>query len=438
MHKSSFHLMRQFSQHLQKEYEGKNFKVLDVGSMGVNGTYKELFSFPGVEYTGLDISTGPNVDIVPKDPYHWKEIKDHSFDIIISGQALEHVEYPWLIADEIARILKPGARAYLIAPSRGPQHRYPVDCYRYYPDGLKALAKWAGLEVLDSGYYAQTTGFTDGSDNWGDCHILLRKPEDKKVIPEKKGHKKTKPEPLQLAAHNRNPLRRNKTSNYYDFERKDAIDLLVKHAVRPESVLELGCSSGATGRAIKKSLGVSHYVGIEKFPDAAKTAGTRLDAVHEADIETATGKDLGLKKNEFDLLVALDVLEHLYNPWDVLFDLTYHLKPGAHVLVSIPNLQNAVVIRDLANGHFKYANAGLLDATHIRFFTRETVEELLTGAGLDIVGSSRIYNPALPPTRPGTGGYSIGINNLKVTDVTEDNFHSLFTYQFLYLARKPA
>ncbi|MDD4478561.1 MAG: class I SAM-dependent methyltransferase [Mesotoga sp.] len=122
-------------------------RVLDVGSMDVNGSYKPLFQ--DHDYQGLDIAPGPNVDIVAPDPYDWP-IEDNSFDVVISGQCLEHVEYPWRTVEEIARVLKPGGMCCIIAPSNGPEHRYPIDCYRYMPDGMKAMAKDAGLKVVSS------------------------------------------------------------------------------------------------------------------------------------------------------------------------------------------------------------------------------------------------------------------------------------------------
>lgn len=127
-------------------------KVLDVGSMdaqnGEYGTYKLLFS-GAWEYVGLDIEEGPNVDLVVEDPYSWKEVKEGEYDLVISGQCLEHVEFPWLTMVEIGRALRPGGLHFNIVPSVGPVHRFPLDTYRYNLDGMAALCKWAGLEVVE-------------------------------------------------------------------------------------------------------------------------------------------------------------------------------------------------------------------------------------------------------------------------------------------------
>lgn len=167
--------MAEFSEFVKTRYAGREIRVLDVGSQGINGTYKDLFSFEGVEYVGMDAEAGPNVDLVPRDPYDWTELEDDSFDVIVSGQTLEHVEFPWLTMVQIARKLKPGGLACLIAPSRGREHRYPVDCYRYLPDGMRALAKWCGLAVMETGLVDKAQRFKDGSEKWGDCHCTLTK-----------------------------------------------------------------------------------------------------------------------------------------------------------------------------------------------------------------------------------------------------------------------
>src|SRR5438105_5014048 len=143
--------MARFGARVRDQFKGRPVRVLDVGSMsmGTDGSFREIFRFPGASYLGLDAAPGPNVDLVPQDPYCWRELPDESFDVIISGQALEHVEFPWLIVEQIQRKLKVRGLACLLVPSRGPEHRFPVDCYRYYPDGMRALAKWAGLTVLE-------------------------------------------------------------------------------------------------------------------------------------------------------------------------------------------------------------------------------------------------------------------------------------------------
>lgn len=122
--------------------------LLDLGGADVNGSYRSVFSDPGIRYLAADLQAGPGVDIVLDDPYKIP-LPDGSVDIVLSGQMLEHCEFFWLAFAEMVRVLKPDGLLLLIAPSAGPIHRYPVDCYRFYPDAFHALAKHAGVHAID-------------------------------------------------------------------------------------------------------------------------------------------------------------------------------------------------------------------------------------------------------------------------------------------------
>jgi len=98
-----------------------------------------------------------------------------SADVIVSGQAFEHVEYFWLTWLEMARVLKPGGLIFLLAPSRGPEHRYPQDCWRFYPDGFRALGKYAGMELLQVSTDWQPHASEDSAP-WGDTVGVFRQP----------------------------------------------------------------------------------------------------------------------------------------------------------------------------------------------------------------------------------------------------------------------
>jgi len=104
-----------------------------------------------------------------------------------SGQAFEHVEFFWLTIAGNSQSLKTGGLCCLIAPSGGPEHRYPVDCWRYFPDGFSALARFVSLEVLEVYSQNGTTGYSDGSDMWQDTVLVCRKPVLPKLIFVEKG-----------------------------------------------------------------------------------------------------------------------------------------------------------------------------------------------------------------------------------------------------------
>jgi SAM-dependent methyltransferase len=156
---------------------GERLRVLDLGAMAYSAqeSYRPLFAAPGFDYVGLDVATGPNVDVVVDDPHCWAEVPTASFDVVISGQALEHDPQFWVTLAEVARVLRPGGYACLIAPSTGPVHRYPVDCWRFYPDAGPALLTWAGLEPVESHVEQRTRGKGPGIE-WQDLMVIGRKP----------------------------------------------------------------------------------------------------------------------------------------------------------------------------------------------------------------------------------------------------------------------
>lgn len=149
MHLNSLNLMKEFL----KELPDKELKILDVGSQVVDGqehfgSYRQFFPNKKWQYIGTDVVEGNNVDVV-MEPYKIP-FPDEYFDWVISGQTLEHVEFPWELVKEMARVLKVNGTMIVIAPAKIGIHRFPIDAYRFYPDGMVALCKWAGLKPLKS------------------------------------------------------------------------------------------------------------------------------------------------------------------------------------------------------------------------------------------------------------------------------------------------
>jgi SAM-dependent methyltransferase len=127
-----------------------SLNILDVGSYDVNGSYRKLFDAPNWNYTGMDVSGGPNVDVVVGDDYNWSVLESERYDVIISGQALEHMNQPWLAAKEIFRLCKRGGIIVIIAPGQCRFHEHPIDCFRFWPDGMRGLfVKLAGFEEVE-------------------------------------------------------------------------------------------------------------------------------------------------------------------------------------------------------------------------------------------------------------------------------------------------
>jgi SAM-dependent methyltransferase len=98
------------------------------------------------------------------------QFEDESVDIVITGQMFEHCEFFWLTIQDMARIIRPGGYVLASTPTAGPVHRYPVDCWRFYPDAYAALSKWAKLELVDS--------WQDTAAKWYDQVGMMKKPND--------------------------------------------------------------------------------------------------------------------------------------------------------------------------------------------------------------------------------------------------------------------
>jgi SAM-dependent methyltransferase len=176
LHLSSLINMTAFRDKYLTESRAQPYRILDLGSTEMGACYRPIFAdVSKFAYTGVDLSPGPNVDVVLKDAYNWREIPSGSVDVIISGQVLEHVSFFWITALEAARVLAPGGLMCFIAPSSGPEHRYPVDCWRFYPDGMRSFAQWGRLTCLEAtthwGPHADP-----GSDLWRDSVLVAQKP----------------------------------------------------------------------------------------------------------------------------------------------------------------------------------------------------------------------------------------------------------------------
>ena len=177
MHPSSYDKMAEFRRQYLSGREDEPLLILDLGSQDINGSYRPLFAQPRWNYRGVDMAAGKNVDVVLSDPYDWREIEADSADILISGQTFEHTEFFWLTMQQIARALKPNGLCCILAPSSGPEHRYPVDCWRVYPDGFRAVARYAGLETVECWtQWEDLPQYDNESNKWHDSVLIARKP----------------------------------------------------------------------------------------------------------------------------------------------------------------------------------------------------------------------------------------------------------------------
>lgn len=149
----------------------------------------------------------------------------------------------------------------------------------------------------------------------------------------------------------------------------------------PNRILDLGCGSGAVGRRLLDQGRASEIVGVEIFPSASKEASQFYTQVHVGDIEEMELPYGG----EFDYVLCGDILEHLKDPYSVVNRITGWLKEGGTFICSLPNVRHWSVLKSLVfSGRWDYVDAGIMDKTHLRFFTRRTCLRMIEEAGLKI------------------------------------------------------
>jgi SAM-dependent methyltransferase len=168
---------------------------------------------------------------------------------------------------------------------------------------------------------------------------------------------------------------------YYSNPRPELVQLVDPMGWR---VLEVGCAAGAMGAALLEK-GAAEVVGLDLFEEALVHARMRLSAVHRVDLNALP--ELPYPDGHFDLITFADVLEHLVEPVAVLRHLRRWLRDDGRILISIPNVRHeSVVLPLLVEGKWEYADWGILDRTHLRFFTRGGLLQLLEGSGFRLLG----------------------------------------------------
>jgi SAM-dependent methyltransferase len=220
---------------------------------------------------------------------------------------------------------------------------------------------------------------------------------------------------------------------------------------RPRTVLDVGCGLGLNGEAAKRK--GARVTGIEIERSAGDEARRRLHEVLEIDVTNANALSAGLDGRRFDLMLFGDVLEHLADPRGALERLLPYLEDGGHVIVSLPNVAAWTVRLGLMAGRFDYQPSGILDETHLRFFTLESAVRLLESTGLEVLRAEQ--NPMLvraakpwierflpenaaPTALSESSTYKLYHAVVRpLEDAIADRRPELLAFQHVFLARKP-
>lgn len=212
------------------------------------------------------------------------------------------------------------------------------------------------------------------------------------------------------------------SSDYFGRSRGEVLAYVPRQSRR---VLELGCGNGTTLGLVKDWLASPEglwLAGVELNTDMAVIAREVADQVWTGNVELLNFTD-EIQPGSLDVVLCLDVLEHLVDPWSMVRKLTPLLKPGGRLIASIPNVRHWKFIRNLLfKADFNYRDAGLLDRTHLRFFVKKTAIELVTCGGLHLHDAA--------PTRPFK---AMDIRWL-LLKVTGNRMEELLVKQYLYIA----
>lgn len=207
----------------------------------------------------------------------------------------------------------------------------------------------------------------------------------------------------------------------------ELVDTLKRRGLK---ILDVGCAKGYLAERLSKK---GHEItGIEFDPKSAKLAGKYCKGVIEGNIEKL---DLRIKKNYFDLIIFGDILEHLKEPEPILKKYLKYLKRGGFVITSVPNIANAYIRLNLLLGRFDYTAKGILDKTHLRFYTLKTLKNLIKESDLKIIRMEVTPVP-LPMVFPSMG--EGGLLNIihQINNLSTRLWKKLLGYQFVILAKK--
>jgi FkbM family methyltransferase len=403
MHQSAYtHMQKCIDSYMDTK---KHSLVVDFGSRVVSNQllkHKDLLHDYNIKYIGVDVGPGDNVDVVMEKPYSLP-FPDRSVDIILSGQVFEHVPFFWASFLEMTRVLKPDGYIFLTAPSRGHTHAHPYDCWRYYPDGYKALAAYANLRLLEvhtdfpprrlsNGRFDYTS--VPSSAYWGDSVGVFQKTEahDEHSIakvreimvewanlnadldstitkfgPNPAKHSNQKAPPLKLADVIIHQAYNIKFSNRPEFIERKVLQKMdsgryeirearaaLKYMREGERVLELGAGLGFISTLITQRKAPTSYAAVEADPRLIQMMNEthRLNGVHGVKVHNCivTSNPEALKRGFSEFQVAPTFWGSSANRTDLT-----HAKKPLHIQTTslvhfLQSLCPTVLIADIEGG----------------------------------------------------------------------------------------
>jgi 2-polyprenyl-3-methyl-5-hydroxy-6-metoxy-1,4-benzoquinol methylase len=216
-------------------------------------------------------------------------------------------------------------------------------------------------------------------------------------------------------------------------------DLAAMFSNAPAIILDVGCAAGSTAALLKQRFPNSQTWGIEMNEAAAQLASLKLDRVLVGKFEDFDLEKEGMAKGTLDAVLLADVLEHMYNPWEVMVKLRPFMSPTGQLLLSIPNMRNLLLMDELSKGNFTYASAGLLDITHIRFFTLKEILKFCTQTGYRVLAMRNAIDLRLAEffkQHQAMAVSDINMDRMTLKNVTQEELNELCTIQFHCLLEK--
>jgi glycosyltransferase involved in cell wall biosynthesis/SAM-dependent methyltransferase len=221
-----------------------------------------------------------------------------------------------------------------------------------------------------------------------------------------------------------------KHDTYYQHVRRELFPFV---PMKTRRLLDIGCGAGAVASTLKRERGLDFVAGVEIVEEAYLRAKEVLDAAYLANIEET---DLPFAPASFDCIICADVLEHLVEPEVALGKLGELLTEEGVVVISLPNARFHDTLAMVSQGYWTYVPEGIMDSTHLRWFTRKNIPAFVKGAGLELLH----YQPLsiLDSDRlPISASQEVRTGKLTLTGVTEEDYEELRTYQHLVVVGKP-